>query len=219
MERGIDGDLLGKRSRGVPGIGRWTGKRPTSSSVIGGSGLVKARPLRPMFNNPRPNQIRYSSGNSNGLAASFVSDNPLSASLYSDDGGLDPWSATPTTPLPPPAPELPGVFSRIIGEEFYSPYSPSVSSLTTSSLSFLYATADAIVPPIYNEALTAVEPNFSGETSLTSLSRVLSTSGLGATTIDRVSWTPFSVGPPQRALAKDHARGLLTLAVRLLASR
>ncbi|KAG8974604.1 Sorting nexin mvp1 [Tulasnella sp. 425] len=113
-----------------------------------------------MFNNPRPNQIRYSSGNTNGLAASFVSDNPLTASIYSDDGGLDPWSATPTTPLPPPASELPGAFSRII--------------------------ADAIVPSIYTEALTAVEPNFSGETSLTSLSRVLSTSGLGATTIDRI---------------------------------
>ncbi|KAG8919596.1 Sorting nexin mvp1, partial [Tulasnella sp. 408] len=113
-----------------------------------------------MFNNPRPNQFRYNSGSANGLAASFVSDNPLTASIYSDDGGLDPWSTSPTTPLPPPAPELPGGLSRII--------------------------ADAIVPPIYNEALAAVEPNYAGETSLTSLSRVLSTSGLGAATVDRI---------------------------------
>ncbi|KAG8911496.1 Sorting nexin mvp1 [Tulasnella sp. 417] len=113
-----------------------------------------------MFNNPRPNQFRYNSGNANGLASSFVSDNPLTASIYSDDGGLDPWSTSPTTPLPPPPAELPGGLSRII--------------------------ADAIVPPIYNEALAAVEPNFAGETSLTSLSRVLSTSGLGAATVDRI---------------------------------
>ncbi|KAG8902682.1 Sorting nexin mvp1 [Tulasnella sp. 403] len=101
--------------------------------------------------------IRYNSNASNGLAASFLSDNPLSASIYSDDGGMDPWSATST---PPPPPELPGVFTRII--------------------------ADATVPPIYTESLAAVDPNFTGETSLSSLSRVLATSGLPAATIDRI---------------------------------
>ncbi|KAG8971303.1 Sorting nexin mvp1 [Tulasnella sp. 427] len=50
----------------------------------------------------------------------------------------------------------------------------------------MWAIADAIVPPIYSEALAAVEPNFAGETSLTSLSRVLSTSGLPAATVDRI---------------------------------
>lgn len=49
-----------------------------------------------------------------------------------------------------------------------------------------YFAADATVPTIYTESLAAVDPSFSGETSLSSLSRVLNTSGLPASTIDRV---------------------------------
>lgn len=70
-----------------------------------------------MFNNPRPNQLRFngvSTSPGNGLAASFLTDNPLAASIYSDDGGMDPWSAAPSPP--PPQADLPGVFSRVIGK-------------------------------------------------------------------------------------------------------
>ena len=47
--------------------------------------------------------------------------------------------------------------------------------------------ADASTPPIYQKALNTADPSGSGEISINSLSRVLLTSGLSASTIDRVS--------------------------------
>jgi sorting nexin-8 len=46
---------------------------------------------------------------------------------------------------------------------------------------------DASVPNIYSQAFGAVDPSNSGETSVNSLSRVLGTSGLSASTIDKVN--------------------------------
>jgi hypothetical protein len=66
-----------------------------------------------MFNAPRPAQ-RYTGSTSNGFSGSFVDDNPLASSMYSD-AGLDPWSAAPS-PIPTPAPQAPAsVFSAVIG--------------------------------------------------------------------------------------------------------
>ncbi|KAF8966276.1 hypothetical protein BDZ97DRAFT_1808557 [Flammula alnicola] len=111
-----------------------------------------------MFNAPRPAQ-RYTGSTSNGFGGSFVDENPLSNSVY-DDGGLDPWSAAPS-PTPTPAPQAPpSVFSAVI--------------------------ADATVPSIYHRSYAAVDPNNTGETSVNALSRVLSTSSLPASTIDRI---------------------------------
>ncbi|EIN05981.1 hypothetical protein PUNSTDRAFT_54291 [Punctularia strigosozonata HHB-11173 SS5] len=109
-----------------------------------------------MFNAPRPAQ-RYASGTGPGnFGGSFVDTNPLAASTYD---GLDPWSAAPS-PSPPPGPAPTSVFGAVI--------------------------ADATVPSIYSKALVAVDPGNSGETSVSSLSRVLGTSGLGASTIDKI---------------------------------
>ncbi|KAF4611281.1 hypothetical protein D9613_007057 [Agrocybe pediades] len=110
-----------------------------------------------MFNAPRPAQ-RYVGSTSNGFGGSFVDDNPLSSSVYDD--GLDPWSAAPS-PTPTPMPHAPAsVFSAVI--------------------------ADATVPTIYHRAYAAVDPSNTGETSVNSLTRVLNTSSLPASTIDRI---------------------------------
>ncbi|KAF8906314.1 MVP1 domain-containing protein [Gymnopilus junonius] len=109
-----------------------------------------------MFNAPRPAQ-RYVGNTSNGFGASFVDENPLSSSVYDD--GLDPWSAAPS-PTPTPMPQAQILFSISL--------------------------ADATVPTIYHRAYAAVDPNNTGETSVNSLSRVLSTSSLPASTIDKI---------------------------------
>lgn len=49
-----------------------------------------------------------------------------------------------------------------------------------------FSVADATVPSIYDRAFASVDPTNSGETSVNSLSRVLSTSSLPAGTIDKV---------------------------------
>ncbi|KAF8202327.1 hypothetical protein BJ912DRAFT_1037941 [Pholiota molesta] len=110
-----------------------------------------------MFNAPRPAQ-RYTGSTSNGFGGSFVDDNPLANSVYDD--GLDPWSAAPS-PTPTPAPQAPpSVFSAVI--------------------------ADATVPSIYHRSYAAVDAANTGETSVNALSRVLNTSGLPASTIERI---------------------------------
>ncbi|THU87977.1 hypothetical protein K435DRAFT_730276 [Dendrothele bispora CBS 962.96] len=90
------------------------------------------------------------------FGASFVDDNPLANSVYDN---LDPWSAQPS-PSATPAPPATTVFSSVI--------------------------ADATVPSIYNRAFSTVDPNNTGETSVNSLSRVLTTSSLPASTIDKI---------------------------------
>ncbi|KAI0050962.1 hypothetical protein FA95DRAFT_1630968 [Auriscalpium vulgare] len=97
--------------------------------------------------------------------------------------GLDPWSAAPS-PSPPPVPSV-----------------------------FTSAIADATVPPIYQQSFSIVDPTNSGETSVNSLSRVLSTSSLPASTVDkivnivssrpRVSKLEFFVGLALVALAQS----------------
>ncbi|KAF9006173.1 hypothetical protein BDQ17DRAFT_1540764 [Cyathus striatus] len=110
-----------------------------------------------MFNAPRPTQRNVGSSNT-GFGGSFVNDNPLATSVYDD--GLDPWSSTPS-PAPTPIPHAPSsVFSNVI--------------------------ADATVPSIYHRSFAAVDPDNTGETSVNSLSRVLSTSSLPASTIDKI---------------------------------
>ena len=47
------------------------------------------------------------------------------------------------------------------------------------------------MPTIYQQSFNAVDPTNSGETSVNSLSRVLSTSSLPATTIDKVRYAPL----------------------------
>ena len=46
--------------------------------------------------------------------------------------------------------------------------------------------AEATIPTIYNQVFSTVDPTNSGETSVNSLSRVLSTSGLPASTVNKV---------------------------------
>ncbi|KAI9433431.1 hypothetical protein BJY52DRAFT_1198651 [Lactarius psammicola] len=70
--------------------------------------------------------------------------------------GLDPWSTAPT-PSPPPVPSI-----------------------------FTNAIAEATVPAIYQQSFNTVDPNNTGETSVNSLSRVLSTSSLPAATVDKI---------------------------------
>ncbi|KXN87384.1 Sorting nexin MVP1 [Leucoagaricus sp. SymC.cos] len=111
-----------------------------------------------MFNAPRPGQ-RYIATSTNGFGGSFVDENPLANSVYDD--GLDPWSSAPS-PVPTPIPNNP------------------------SSVTFSSVIADATVPTIYHRAFNAVDNSGMGETSVNSLSRVLATSGLSASTIDRI---------------------------------
>ncbi|KAF8517893.1 hypothetical protein BU17DRAFT_49345 [Hysterangium stoloniferum] len=94
----------------------------------------------------------------NALGGNFVDDNnPLSSSTYD---GLDPWSAGPSPVATPPPPSVPSIFNNVI--------------------------ADATAPPIYNQAFQAVDPSFTGDVSVNALSRVLATSSLPASTIDRI---------------------------------
>ncbi|GBE86450.1 hypothetical protein BKA93DRAFT_808821 [Sparassis latifolia] len=109
-----------------------------------------------MFNAPRPVQP-YGGSSTNAFGASLVTESPLIHSVYDD--GLDPWSAAPS-PAPPAFPSASLGFSSVIG--------------------------DATVPPIYNQAFTAVDPSNSGEISVNALSRVLGTSSLSASTIDKI---------------------------------
>ncbi|EJD07688.1 uncharacterized protein FOMMEDRAFT_143983 [Fomitiporia mediterranea MF3/22] len=114
-----------------------------------------------MFNAPRPTQRFSTSGSftaNNFGSASFTSENPLANSTYD---GLDPWSSAPSPDLPPP----PTV----------APTSPVASVI-----------ADATAPPLYHKAFRAVNPSGSGETSINSLSRVLLTSGVSASIIQRI---------------------------------
>ncbi|EJD47959.1 hypothetical protein AURDEDRAFT_113230 [Auricularia subglabra TFB-10046 SS5] len=111
-----------------------------------------------MFNSPRQN-----STGGGALTASSFGSNALGASFLSDNplGGsvydsLDPWSAAPT---PPPAAR------------------PSA---------FGFLDEGTRVPAIYAKAFALVDPNSSGDVSLSSLHRVVATSGLPASTIDRI---------------------------------
>ncbi|CAK5283086.1 unnamed protein product [Mycena citricolor] len=101
-------------------------------------------------------QPRYNNGGGGGFG-SFVDENPLAASTYDT---LDPWSAAPS-PSATPAPS-------------------SGNSIFSSVL------ADATVPAIYDQAFLLVDPSNTGETSVNSLSRVLGTSSLPASTIDKI---------------------------------
>jgi sorting nexin-8 len=71
----------------------------------------------------------------------------------------DPWSAAPS-PSPQPIPNVTSALSSVL--------------------------AEATVPELYNRAFAIVDATNSGETSVNALSRVLSTSGLPATTVDKI---------------------------------
>lgn len=71
----------------------------------------------------------------------------------------DPWSAAPS-PSPQPIPSATSALSSVL--------------------------AEATVPDSYNRAFAVVDATNSGETSVNALSRVLSTSGLPATTVDKI---------------------------------
>ncbi|PIL25125.1 hypothetical protein GSI_13014 [Ganoderma sinense ZZ0214-1] len=110
-----------------------------------------------MFNAPRPVQAY---GPSSQFGASFVTENPLISSVYDD--GLDPWSTTP------------------------SPAPPALPSFPSSSSGFSSVIGDATLPLIYSRAFSAVDPSNTGETSVNALSRVLGTSSLPASTVDKI---------------------------------
>ncbi|KAE9399516.1 hypothetical protein BT96DRAFT_1019417 [Gymnopus androsaceus JB14] len=109
-----------------------------------------------MFNSPRPAQ-RYGGNTTTGFGGSFVDDNPLAGSAYD---GLDPWSAAPSPSQTPAPGSATSIFSSVI--------------------------ADATVPSVYNRAFAAVDPGNTGETSVNALSKVLATSSLPASTIDKI---------------------------------
>lgn len=147
-----------------------------------------------MFNAPRPGQ-RYISTSTSGLGGSFVDENPLANSVYDD--GLDPWSSAPS-PAPTPIPDTSSssvTFSSVIGE-------PPLDYKLWARLLISYLSADANVPAIYRRAFSAVDSTGFEETSVNSLSRVLTVSGLPAGTIDRVC-PSFIVGLVMRCV--DHA--------------
>jgi hypothetical protein len=48
---------------------------------------------------------------------------------------------------------------------------------------------EAVVPAVYNNALSAVDPSGVGEISVSALSRVVGTSGLPAAIVDRVRFS------------------------------
>ncbi|EJF64114.1 hypothetical protein DICSQDRAFT_81120 [Dichomitus squalens LYAD-421 SS1] len=110
-----------------------------------------------MFNAPRPVQAY---GSSSQFGASFVTENPLISSVYDD--GLDPWSTSP------------------------SPAPPALPSFGSTSSGFSSVIGDATLPLIYNRAFSAVDPSNTGETSVNALSRVLGTSSLPASTVDKI---------------------------------
>ncbi|KAL5513289.1 MVP1 [Sanghuangporus vaninii] len=115
-----------------------------------------------MFNTPRQTQRYGTSGSltaNNGFgSASFMGDDPLANSTYD---GLDPWSSAPSPDIPPPPSS--------------APPSPFASVLD-----------EAKAPSLYQKAFSVVNPSGTGETSISSLSRVLLTSGVSASTIDRI---------------------------------
>ncbi|XP_006461904.1 hypothetical protein AGABI2DRAFT_193263 [Agaricus bisporus var. bisporus H97] len=113
-----------------------------------------------MFNAPRAGQ-RYLASSTNGFGGSVGNENPLANSVYDD--GLDPWSSAPS-PVPAATTNL-----------------SSSSSTLTSVIA-----ADATVPGIYHRAFAVVDPSGLGDISVNSLSRVLTASGLPASTIDRI---------------------------------
>ncbi|KAG2075710.1 MVP1 domain-containing protein [Suillus decipiens] len=71
----------------------------------------------------------------------------------------DPWSTAPS-PSPQPIPNATSALSSVL--------------------------AEATIPDSYNRAFAVVDTTNSGETSVNALSRVLSTSGLPATTVDKI---------------------------------
>ncbi|KAI0774781.1 hypothetical protein BD413DRAFT_536392 [Trametes elegans] len=111
-----------------------------------------------MFNAPRPVQPY---GGSSQFGASFMAtENPLLGSVYDD--GVDPWSSAP------------------------SPAPPALPSFTPSVNGFSSVIGDATVPSVYHQAWSSVDPDNTGDTSVNALSRVLSTSGLSASVVDRI---------------------------------
>lgn len=99
-------------------------------------------------------------------------EHPPSVSAY-DDGSY-PRSAAPSR-SPPTLPVNSGGSG-----------STSLSRPVIGTTRFPATTADAIAPPVYQEASGGFAPSSSGETSVNSLSRVLGASGLSAPTIEKV---------------------------------
>ncbi|KAF8916300.1 hypothetical protein CPB85DRAFT_354578 [Mucidula mucida] len=99
------------------------------------------------------------------------------------------------------------------GGSFVDENPPSPTPMPPASSTFSSVIADATLPSIYNAAFAAVDPANTGETSVGSLSRVLATASLPASTIDRivsivsskprVSRTEFFVALALVALAQD----------------
>lgn len=91
-----------------------------------------------------------------------------------------------------------------------------VQTLTDSSSLGSYDStiliAEATVPAIYQQSFGAVDPTNSGETSVNSLSRVLSTSSLPAAKVDKVRHTHTHPTPPPTA----HSHGSRSPSVFLL---
>jgi sorting nexin-8 len=110
-----------------------------------------------MFNSPRPVvQGRYQASSGLNGLSSSLTFTPDNPLSSSVYDNLDPWSAAPT----PPPPAIPAVFANIL--------------------------ADATVPPIYTKSLALVDSSATGETSINALIRVISTSGLPSSTIDKI---------------------------------
>lgn len=114
-----------------------------------------------MFNSPRQTGQRY---NSNGLGTSFVDENPLGSSATAAAyDSFDPWSAAPSPS-----------------------HTPSAGATSSANAVFNNVLADATVPAIYYKSFDALEPDDSQEVSVNGLTRVLQTSGLPPSTINRV---------------------------------
>lgn len=120
----------------------------------------------------------------NGLHSSFVStSDPLAASTYSNDD-LDPWSAQPTPALAESRPQVEsfGVLGKCFVKCFVISSDASGGSLSQHD----NLAGEAQIPTIYHQAFNAVDSLGTGFVSVNALQRVLSTSGIPASSIEQI---------------------------------
>ncbi|KAI5448800.1 Sorting nexin mvp1 [Naganishia albida] len=135
-----------------------------------------------MFNTSRTRTTSFPSPFNNLSASTY---DPLAASTYMDPEP-DPWSGAPT----PVERVVAGLGNGGPG--------------TTGSL-----IADKDVPPQYNSYVDALDTDGSGYISLTSVHRLLSSSGLSATTVERV--ISMVVNPAEPSVSKQQVYVVLAL--------
>src|ERR1700733_12872797 len=98
-----------------------------------------------MFNAPRSSPSQYTGPN--GFVGVFVTENPLSASVYSDGGysEVDPWAGTPSLPSPKQQPSALGNVLGILQTTSADLTVPSDHSYVKATLVCLPSTATRLM--------------------------------------------------------------------------